>query len=543
MLAATLFLPPPAPVTAQIGQGQVPTVSPKAGQAFPWEMGIPVSPYSMVNLYNGNLLTTIPIAAWKCEGPAVNVSLHHNSSTQGIAAPPGAGFSFGTGWSISYGGRIIDQTTANPPKVHLVEDDGLLKTYTWNASTQTATPPVGVYDKLEKSGAEWVVTRKNQWRRVYDASGLLLREHDSNIQPNVQFDLLTEIYRRTGGDEIETVNGPMNKVVTFAYGTNPDTGPISATTLLGQVNFHYNATTSKFERVEMTFESASISFVTNAQGRITSLTDKNNATWEFDYDSNGRLWHVTDPNQNIQSFTYSLATPHTYRTSLLDARAKLWKFDFKTWGGLESIINPLSQSKTFQYDAARNRTLFTNEVGKSWTSTYDAVGNLTSMTNPLGQKSQLTYDAWNNLTSVTPPLDNNGGLDTNRTVTIEYEDYSDPNTQTYADRTHPTTIVEPADGNGNPQAITTLTWWHDYHPGEIQSVTDDNGVETFFKGSRCSSLTRREGPSPAVGAGLAVVNESFSYDYASRLIACSGPSGSATCDYDGAGDQPASVIV
>jgi RHS repeat-associated protein len=78
------------------GQGtpQESSISPEAGDTYPWEAGLQVSTYTRVNLFNGNALTTIPIVSWPAFGPDMDFRLYHNSSAVGSgerAPAPGYG--------------------------------------------------------------------------------------------------------------------------------------------------------------------------------------------------------------------------------------------------------------------------------------------------------------------------------------------------------------------------------------------------------------------------------------------------------------------
>src|SRR5262249_30050569 len=99
-----------------------------------------------------------------------------------VPAVPGGGFTLGEGWSFSYTGQIIDQSSQN--KAYVVDDDGLMKLYTRTNANSPWIPPTGVHDQLtydaNNTTTPWTVTRKNQWRRLYESGGYLLYEYDAN---------------------------------------------------------------------------------------------------------------------------------------------------------------------------------------------------------------------------------------------------------------------------------------------------------------------------------------------------------------------------
>ena len=72
----------------------------------------------MVNL---NVLTSIPLFHWSGKGPAINASIHHNSlaAVSGVFPAAGAGFTLGTGWRISYGGRVVRINSRTARVIHV----------------------------------------------------------------------------------------------------------------------------------------------------------------------------------------------------------------------------------------------------------------------------------------------------------------------------------------------------------------------------------------------------------------------------------------
>ena len=68
-----------APRSAVVGAAAMDApIVPGAPRA--WENGVEVSPYSTVNLANGNVFTVIPITSWSGRGPAVEFTMYHNSA-------------------------------------------------------------------------------------------------------------------------------------------------------------------------------------------------------------------------------------------------------------------------------------------------------------------------------------------------------------------------------------------------------------------------------------------------------------------------------
>jgi RHS repeat-associated protein len=560
------------------GGGNPVGISPEAGPPFPWEAGIQVTPYSVANVFNGNLLTQIELVEpLDMVGVPFRLVLSHNSADGigSLSPPQGALYPIGDGWNITFGGCLIYDASHN--KAHLVEDDGLMKEFTWNSSTSKWVPQTGVHDTLvrddmgtssDPSDDHWIVTRKNQWQRVFNADGLLLEERDSNLQ----FDGLptggaAELFERDSSignyiNNIRVVPPDYSNAFRWYFEYSSTVSPCTdETSSIGIRAFkccygegcpNENGRNlllvldgnCRLKRVEWVGElqsdggtgtqNARVSLSYDSAGRIATITDKNGETYSYEYDSAGRIYIVTDPaigssSATTQRFTYSSYTSGRYKTLYRDRRVKDWTYIFYSWGGLNELWNPSplsAQKKLFGYDASHNRTSFTNEMSKTWSSTYDSNGNMLTIANHYGQKWAFTYDnTYNNLLTIEPPLNNSGSTDSSKKVEMAYADCLDaPTCSTYADRTHVTSIIQPADGVSgslsNSAGTTTLAWNHGdgsgglgSAPGRLDSITDANGVITSFgyqPGFMRMSFDRYEG---VVASGYSDyrVSEAFAF--------------------------------
>ena len=104
---------------------------------------------------------------------------------------------------------------------------------------------------------------------------------------------------------------------------------------------------------------------------LTKLVDKfvlrkKNGT-EYEFDLNGRLQAITDPNNNQVTFAY-------------DGN-----------GNLLTITDTVGRAITLAYNADNKIQTITDFTGRQWSYTYDANHNLTSVTNPAGHTTSYTY--------------------------------------------------------------------------------------------------------------------------------------------------------
>ena len=109
----------------------------RPGAPRPWEAGIDVATYCTANAVNRNLFTAIPLVSWGGVGPDVSLTLYHNSASvdSGCDLTRGLGADLGPGWTISYGGLVIDlagedcgarlgEPTLAVPQIRVVACDG-----------------------------------------------------------------------------------------------------------------------------------------------------------------------------------------------------------------------------------------------------------------------------------------------------------------------------------------------------------------------------------------------------------------------------------
>jgi len=122
---------------------------------------------------------------------------------------------------------------------------------------------------------------------------------------------------------------------------------------------------------------------------------------------------------------------------------------------VQTMMDPLVNEWRLLYEEAapalvHEATSRINPLNKAWTYEYDSVGNLTKVTDPLSNRTDFAYDSLNNLKSITPPGATANTVNTAKKVEINYTDSNHP--------TSPTQIIEPADGQGNSAATTTIVY-------------------------------------------------------------------------------------
>lgn len=136
-----------------------------------------------------------------------------------------------------------------------------------------------------------------------------------------------------------------------------------------------------------TAQQRQIELTRNTLGQITQVrfvgrTEANgvvtpDATWIGDYDEQGQLRQITDPEGHQHQLQFNRA------------------------GHLLRYTNPLGQSTVYEVDAAGQNVKETNALGHSRVLAYDKVGNLTTVTGPGQYTWSGAYDAMNRAISST----------------------------------------------------------------------------------------------------------------------------------------------
>jgi YD repeat-containing protein len=468
------------------------------GAAKSWGAGLAVSPFSIVNLLNGNLITALPLVSWDPVGPPVSFALYHNSQTQ--AGELGSAFENGgaevaTGWTCSYTSHVVgDYADA---VVSVVGADATKTVFALSEGAYLAPP--GVHDLLtwDSQQEEWTLTSPDQAKLVFDSAGRLIRVVDAfgnavivhrdsahsyridyvasaaepQLEPEEETNRLALTYDDDGTGKLETVTDPIGRcwVLTCSGSWLLDVEwPHDTDIAEASVTFGYDST------------------------RIGTITDRDNKTWTYDYATSSPypLTLVQDPtfesSHYQQEFDYPTAFSNgRWTTTYTDRRDYDWVYAFDDAGNAREVSDPMATPgvRSATYDVTHNMLTSTDELNHTWTMTYNDSGRVETISSPIsGQTWTYTWEqpdaqTWPNLyrlTAVTDPLEHS-------------------TLYTYDTALSPTlvhTVTEPADGQGNGEAVTTMEYYDhsdDYQNvdgaslGQLAWVVDANSVTHVYK--------------------------------------------------------------
>jgi YD repeat-containing protein len=127
----------------------------------------------------------------------------------------------------------------------------------------------------------------------------------------------------------------------------------------------------------------------NALGHITKYSN---------YDGNGRVGRIEDPNGLVEELTY---TPRGWLETRT-VKGQQWRYAYDPAGQLKKVTSPDGTFVSYDYDGAHRLTKVSDSLGNSISYTLDAAGNRTAEevkdpTNVLVRKVSRTYDTLNRL--------------------------------------------------------------------------------------------------------------------------------------------------
>lgn len=168
-----------------------------------------------------------------------------------------------------------------------------------------------------------------------------------------------------------------------------------------------------------------ISFVRDAQGRITRVTDPSGKSLEYRYDAQGDLVEMKDRELNATQFVYSPLHAH-YLERVIDPLGRIGvRTDYDAQGRLirlvdaagnpvellhnlddsiEQVVDALGHTNTFVYDERGNVIQEINALGAVTLRQYDGNNYLTHEVDALGNAQSYVYDALGNVLEHTDPL-------------------------------------------------------------------------------------------------------------------------------------------
>lgn len=356
------------------------------------------------------------------------------------------------------------------------------------------------------------------WQYHYDAQGRVDWEEDpqdrrTEIHYNDPQPGATRVVEPDGDARVDwyDANGTRNKV-TYGYGTSDassteyefdtDTGMLTSTTDgRGKVwATQYNDPANP-HRATKTIDplDRERSMTWDADGDLLSVTDAEDVTTRYEYDTHGNLEKTiaayATPDAAVTDLVYGDAAHPGDVTKAIDARAKEWTYSYAaTTGDRLSATDPLGNQTTWQYNNLGWLTSTVSPKGNAAgadpasfrsTITYDKYGAPLEAANAANHKTQIEYDPDGHVTKVTDP---SGDVSRNTWTAAGQLATAITGADTAAERT--TTFSYDADGRlASWSADPASVWENDWDAqGRLKSQTDPNGEVTHYAYDKTSGL-------------------------------------------------------
>jgi RHS repeat-associated protein len=263
---------------------------------------------------------------------------------------------------------------------------------------------------------------------------------------------LETTYSYTGGNNPDLVD------TTTVSQYLPGSGPLQS-----EVEYEYEAGVlfSEVSGVN-TSHPETTTFVRNAQGLPTSVTDGNSHTTSYTYDANGNILTSTDASDNTWTYTYNAFNELLTSTPPSGSSQPETVNSYDGNGNLTQTVEDPSSPLTTTDNVCESATC--SASGNSYTE-----GELESTTDPRGYSTTYTYDADGDLTSSTDPK----GDDT----TYAYISIGQLYCSTSPNATH-AGVVCPTSPSTRVADTTSETF--DSSDTLVASTTDPNGNTTHY---------------------------------------------------------------
>lgn len=221
---------------------------------------------------------------------------------------------------------------------------------------------------------------------TYDESGHVIHQYAANIGTfdfSYDFDARHNICTGTDGYLCEIWYDELGRITASkdASGTQ-------------HVTYNeLNQVTSRTDREGNTTE-----FEYDAAGNKSKITYADGTYERFEYDSNRQVTWMRDRNGNESFYTYD---DHTHMTSSTDGRGNTTRYTYDSDGNMTSVTNALNETISYTYDANGNCTAMTDALGNTTRYVYDEQGRLVSATDANGGVTRYEYTTAGKLVKIT----------------------------------------------------------------------------------------------------------------------------------------------
>jgi YD repeat-containing protein len=351
-----------------------------------------------VNSATGNYFSSHVDLAVRGRGLSFEFTRYYNS-LDSYSGP------MGTGWNHTY--NVILNASPASGQVTIRQSDGSSILFTPTTAGQYTPATIGLFDSLvQNPDSTFTLTRKNQTKLIFSASGKLTKVTDRNRNSQLM------AYDASGN--LTSVTDTVGRVFAFTYDGSGHlvsiTDPLSRT-----VRYSYDGSgnlVSFYDALGGTTQ-----YTYEANSRLTSATDPRGVVYlQNTFDSQGRVSIQKNGKGFATTFAYN--NPSVNTTSVTDPQGNVTRYIYDSSLRIVQITNALGGTTSYTYDSNNDKTAIKNANGKTTQFSYDANGNTTKITDPLGNVASFTFDPHNDILTATNPAgkttsftyDTNGNL-------------------------------------------------------------------------------------------------------------------------------------
>ncbi|MES2443088.1 MAG: LysM peptidoglycan-binding domain-containing protein [Pseudomonadota bacterium] len=325
--------------------------------------------------------------------------------------------------------------------VRRVSADGSDIVYSWQGTAYVATDGAGAYDKIVKSGNQWIWTDGDtQNVEKYDDlnGGRIVWEGDTDGNA------ITYTYVGDKLDKATTADGAWTQYTWSGYDISKVvTGYTNLVTSVATTltSTWYEYTSGRLTKVRTDLTPGDNTLPTDAQaywtayaydgsGRVSSIAQKDGSSMAVTYDGSGRVLTLTQTASSGVTRITSLAYGAGY-TSVTDATGQVTRLDYDAAGNLTKITAPAAyagaaqQVTLFGYNANGDLVSTTDALGNATVFTFDGSGNVLTATDrlgaTLGQVVTRTYGTRNELLTETRSASDASGAAVSVTTRYAYD--------------------------------------------------------------------------------------------------------------------------
>ncbi|WP_189525243.1 putative Ig domain-containing protein [Nostoc sp. 'Peltigera membranacea cyanobiont' 232] len=138
-------------------------------------------------------------------------------------------------------------------------------------------------------------------------------------------------------------------------------------------------------------------YIYNADGQVTSVTDARNRTTLIGIDDKGRASQTTYFDGTTSQVTYDALGRTKSETNQL---GQTTSYNYDVFGKVAAITNPLNQQTQFTYNSRGSLVKVTDALNHSTGYEYDQYNRQTAVINANGDRTETTYDQYGQVAAV-----------------------------------------------------------------------------------------------------------------------------------------------